>query len=139
VPTTWAATLSEVDVADLDRAIALAKAIDSMTKELESIKEKIREENRSTGVLTCDSGRILVTHQDPKWVLRKGVDLDRLAQELGDRFLETIRVTTNAEIRDTSTVLELLEPRQVSILMAYIERKEYKARIGFRWDQGEDE
>ena len=126
-------------MADLDRAIALAKAIDSMTKELESIKEKIRGENRSTGVLTCDSGRILVTHQNPKWVLRKGVDLDRLAQELGDRFPEVIRVTTNAEIRDASTALERLEPHQVPILMASIERKEYKARIGFRWDQGEDE
>lgn len=126
-------------MADLDRAIALAKAIDSMTKELESIKEKIRGESRSTGVLTCDSGRILVTHQNPKWVLRKGVDLDRLAQELGDRFPEVIRVTTNAEIRDASTALERLEPHQVPILMASIERKEYKARIGFRWDQGEDE
>lgn len=122
---------------DLDRAIALAKAIEAMTEELESLKERIRRKSQNTEVLTCESGRVLVTQQNAKWVLRKGVDLERLAHELGDRFQEIIRVSTNAEIRDASTVLELLSEHQVPILMASIERKEYKARIGFRWNQGE--
>ena len=122
---------------DLDRAIFLAKSIEAMTEELESIKDRIRKETPNTRVLTCESGRVLVTQQDAKWVLRRSADLARLARELGDRFQEVIRVTTNAEIRDVSIVLERLEEHQISTLMGCIERREYKARIGFRWNQGE--
>mgnify|MGYP007072290179 CR=1 FL=1 len=125
-------------MADINRALKLAKEIESLTDELEYIKEKIREENQETCVLNCPAGKVLVTKQNPKWVLRKGVNLDRLARELGNRFSEVIKVTTNAVIRDSSTALDNLEEHQVPVLMESIERKEYKIRIGFRWNQGEE-
>jgi len=126
-------------VADINRAISLAREIDSLTAELESIKEEIREENQESCVLDCSEGKVLVTKQNPKWVLRKGVDLDRLERELGDQFQEVIRVIVRAELKDSSTALSYLEKDQVPALMEAVEQKEYKTRIGFRWwDRGEE-